>query len=160
MYIWLTARTFASDDWRLEVPWSFIDALALMVGYWSSLSYFNIMIYLVVEFLAIWFLLMVCSWLISFDFLPILKKLSNWFPTTYVGFRHVYMTTCSYFPYIRCSILMLESSRWYYFHNFSVLICLWGKEPHSLVFSSHYLSVWLGFGSCDFSATLWLSPYL
>ena len=32
---------------------------------------------------AIGFLLIVCSWLISFELLPIFQKLSNWFPITY-----------------------------------------------------------------------------
>ena len=50
MYIWLIYPTFASDDWRLEYVWSFIDALALMVGYWSKLSSYDIMSYLVVDF--------------------------------------------------------------------------------------------------------------
>ena len=54
MYIWLTAPTFASDDWRLEVVWYFIDALALMVGYWFNLSSFDIMSSLVVEFTFYW----------------------------------------------------------------------------------------------------------
>ena len=54
MYIWLIALIFASDDWRLEVVWSFIDALDLMVGYWSNLSSFDIMSYLVVYFTYYW----------------------------------------------------------------------------------------------------------
>ena len=54
MYIWLIAPTFASYDWMLEVVLSFIDALDLMVGYWSNLSYFDIMSYLVVEYTFYW----------------------------------------------------------------------------------------------------------
>jgi hypothetical protein len=50
MYIWLTAPTFAYDDWRIEVVLSFIDALALMVGDWHNLSSFDVTIYLVVGF--------------------------------------------------------------------------------------------------------------
>ena len=33
MYICLNAPTFAFDDGRLEVVLSFVDALALMIGY-------------------------------------------------------------------------------------------------------------------------------
>lgn len=40
MYIWLTAPTFTPDDWKVEVVWYFIDALALMNGNWYSLSSF------------------------------------------------------------------------------------------------------------------------
>ena len=45
MYIWLTAPTFSPDDWRLEVVWSFIDDLTLMVGDWYNLFSFDIMSY-------------------------------------------------------------------------------------------------------------------
>ena len=54
MYIWITTPTFAYDDSRLEVVWYFIDALIIMVGYWSSLSSFFIMSYLVVGFAYYW----------------------------------------------------------------------------------------------------------
>ena len=54
MYIWLTAPTFSSGDWRIEIVLSFINALALMVGYESNLSYFDIMSYLVVDSTLYW----------------------------------------------------------------------------------------------------------
>ena len=54
MYIWLTSPNFASGDWRIEVVLSFIDALDLMVGYWSNLSSFDMMIYLVVDSSFYW----------------------------------------------------------------------------------------------------------
>ena len=40
MYIWLTVHTFAFDDWKLEVLWSFIDALITTVDGQSCLSSF------------------------------------------------------------------------------------------------------------------------
>ena len=41
MYIWPTAPTFTFDDWKLEVLWSFINALTMMVDGWSRLSSFR-----------------------------------------------------------------------------------------------------------------------
>lgn len=38
MYIWLTAPLFTFNDWKIEVLWSFIDALTVMVDGWSCLS--------------------------------------------------------------------------------------------------------------------------
>ena len=40
MYIWLTTPTFTFNDWNLEVVWSFIDALTMMVNGRSWLSSF------------------------------------------------------------------------------------------------------------------------
>ena len=40
MYIWLTSPTFTFDDWKLEVLWSFIDDLTMIVDGWSFLSSF------------------------------------------------------------------------------------------------------------------------
>ena len=54
MYIWLDAPTFSYDDWRFEVVLSFIDALDLMVGYWSNLSSFDIISSLVVDYALYW----------------------------------------------------------------------------------------------------------
>ena len=62
---------------------SFIDALPSMVGYWSNMSSYGIVNSMVVDLTFYWFLLMVYTLLISFDFFPILKGLPNEFPSTY-----------------------------------------------------------------------------
>ena len=95
------------------------------------------------NFITVGFLLIVCSWLNSFESLPILKKSSKWCVTVYL-----------IHPSKGCEFWPLQ---WSFFHKVSVLICLWGQEPSSLVFSSHYLSVWLAFRSCDCSTTPWIS---
>lgn len=72
MYIWLTTPIFY---FRWLKTWScmcFIDAFPSIVGYWSNMSYYGIMSYLAVELTCYWFLFMVCTWMISLEFLPIL----------------------------------------------------------------------------------------
>lgn len=54
-------------------------SLALMVGYESNQSYFDIMISLVIYSNFYWIILMVCLFFNSFEFFPILQSFSNWF---------------------------------------------------------------------------------
>jgi hypothetical protein len=147
MYIWLIDHTFYSGDWRFEVVCSFIDSLDLMNGDWYNLSSFDIMIYFVVGFVFYWSLLLVCLLSNSFESLPILHKSSNWFIITYPF--HPYND-----PFHHNLGLLLLTSQMILFHKVSVLRCLLGQEAYSQVFSTHYLSVWLGFGSCDY----WTTP--
>ena len=146
MYIWLASPIFASDDWRVEFVWYFIDALALMVSYWSSLSSFDIMSYLVVD--------LTCYW-IPFDGMFMVELILVFtFPS------EVFQVVCHCLPISPFKGLWFLSSIMRFFHKVSVIRCLWGQEPSSLGFPSHYLSIWLGFGSCDFSTTPWISPSL
>ena len=68
MQIRFNALNFSSDDWRYEVVWVLFDALPLMVGYWSDISFHGFMISMVVELTLYWLLLMIYTWLISFEF--------------------------------------------------------------------------------------------
>ena len=40
MYIWLITPNLSFDDWKIEVMWSFMDSLSMMVDGWPSLYYF------------------------------------------------------------------------------------------------------------------------
>ena len=124
-----------------------------MVGYWSNLSSFDIMSYLVVDFTYYW---------IPFDDMFMIELI---WVFTYPS--EVFQLVCHCLPYSPFQWpfhpnlgLWFLTSLMRFFHKISVLICLLGQEPYSQGFPSHYLSIWSGFGSCDFSTTPWFSPYL
>ena len=60
--------------------WSCISFIGLpsMVGYWSYMSFHDIESSMVVDCTWYWLLLMVYTWLISFDFFPNLQQPSKW----------------------------------------------------------------------------------
>ena len=49
MQLRFNAPNFSSDDWRYESWMSFIDALSSIVDYWSTMSFRDNEIYMMVE---------------------------------------------------------------------------------------------------------------
>ena len=149
MYIWLTAPNFAFGDWRIEVVESFIDALDLMVGCWYNIYSFDIISYFLVDSTC---------YSIPFDGLFIVEL---FWVSTYPS--KVFQLVCDCLPYSPFQWpfhpnlwLWFLTYLMIFFHIVGVLICLWGREPYSQGFSTHYMSVWLDFWGCDFSNSPWI----
>ena len=106
MYISLIALF---DDWKLEVMWSFIDALSMMVDGWPCLSSFDPMIQLVFESSYFECFLMVWSLLDPFGLSLTPHKPSNMFTLFTLQRLAVFIILIHHFSKGLCSMMLIMS---------------------------------------------------